>query len=111
MTKYTRTYILRGQTPVPCEDAATWGEWFETSKEDRRVAYDIFPNEVSVSTVFLGIDHSYGDGPSILFETMVFGGKHDQYTRRYRTWKQAMAGHRKTCVMVYGKGDVWRHGV
>lgn len=29
---------------------------------------------VNVSTVFLAIDHAFGDGPPVLYETMIFGG-------------------------------------
>ncbi len=48
---------------------------------------------VDVSTVFLGLDHGYGDGPPVLFETMVFGGPLDGEQVRYKTWEQAEAGH------------------
>ena len=44
--------------------------------------------------MFLGLDHSFADvGPPILFETMVFGGEHDQEMERYATWDEAVAGH------------------
>ena len=51
-----------------------------------------------VSTVFLGLDHNWDDGPPHLFETMIFfhGGKRhyaDIYQRRYSTWDEALAGH------------------
>lgn len=49
---------------------------------------------ISVSTVFLGMDHSYSDlGPPILFETLVFGGSCDGNMDRYATWAAAEAGH------------------
>jgi hypothetical protein len=33
---------------------------------------------IGISTVFLGLDHRhFGDGPPLLFETMVFGGSRD----------------------------------
>ena len=48
-----------------------------------------------VSTVWLmGIDHNYGgEGPPIVFETMVFGEPYDNDLRRYATEEQAMRGH------------------
>jgi hypothetical protein len=52
--------------------------------------------DVMVSTVWLGLDHGHGDGPPIIFETMVFGPKHvfeEQY--RYATEADALAEHRK----------------
>lgn len=50
-----------------------------------------------VSTVFLGLDHRpIGEGPPILFETMVFSeteGLREQGRRRYCTWAEAEVGH------------------
>ena len=90
-------YILEGHEPVKVEDILTWGRWFETA--DRHVAKTAISDEVNVSTVFLGLDHSFGAGPPLLFETMIFGGEHDQYQDRYETWKQAEAGHQKAVEM------------
>lgn len=56
------------------------------------VAHDRLPGEVMVSTIFLGIDHGYGGAP-LLFETMIFGGQHDQWQNRYRTFQAAKDGH------------------
>lgn len=55
----------------------------------------------SVSTVWLGLDHQYGDGPPLIFETMVFTEGPDEktrdwldtYTRRYPSKEAALAGH------------------
>lgn len=77
--------------PILC-DRDTWA-W---DRQDRRVGlYDQEP--ILVSTVFLGFDHRFldDDGPPILFETMIFGGKHDQYQERYTTWDDAVAGHER----------------
>ena len=84
-------YILDGHNPVRCDDLIQWGRWFETG--DRKVARFEFPNGVVVSTVFLGLDHSFGGDTPILFQTMVFGGEHDQAQERYATWDEAEAGH------------------
>lgn len=46
-----------------------------------------------VSTVFLGINHRFGDGPPLIFESMVFGGPLDQEQRRYSTEVEARVGH------------------
>ena len=52
--------------------------------------------EYEISTVFLGLDHSHGHGPPVLFETMVFGGdKYDCVQERYYTKKEAIKGHKK----------------
>lgn len=55
---------------------------------------------ITVSTVFLGLDHSFGEGPPVLFETMVFGGKHNEEQWRYCTWDQAEVGHRQVVALV-----------
>lgn len=52
----------------------------------------------SVSTVWLGLDHRYGDGPPLIFETMVFMkprelGVEGNIQWRYSTLEEALAGH------------------
>ena len=88
----TRTYILDGRNPIPCADFMTGARWFQTS--DRHVAKTDF-GDVRVSTVFLGFDRSFGQGPPLLFETMIFGGPFDQdkYQERCSTWEEAEAQH------------------
>ncbi len=90
-------YILDGKVPVECQDVTEWAKVFENG--NRRVA-STERGEISVSTVFLGIDHSYGRGEPALFETMIFGGEHDEDTWRYATWKEAEEGHKKACNLV-----------
>lgn len=90
-------YILDGKTPklVGRDEWATW-----MALSDRRVAVTDIDRDVSVSTVFLTLDHSFREeGPPVLFETMIFGGPHDQYCERYETWEQAEAGHAKAVAM------------
>ena len=77
-----------------------WGKFFK-STDSRIVAQDQI-GDAKVSTVFLGIDHGWGDGAPVLFETMVFGGPHDQETWRCCTWKQAEAQHEEACSLVRG---------
>ena len=87
----TDKYILRDKTPVPEPDLLAWGRWLE--KGDRIVAKTEV-GDTKISTVFLGLDHSFsGDGPPILFETMVFGVPLDGEMNRYATWDEAEKGH------------------
>lgn len=65
----------------------------------RVVARD-FVGRVEVCTVWLGFDHSFRGRVPILFETMVFGGRMDQYHRRYGTEEEAAAGHAKVLAAV-----------
>lgn len=92
----TKKYILDGKIPKEVDDTIAWAKGFEI--ENRRVA-ETFPAEgIRVSTVFLGIDHNFhGQGAPILFETMIFGGPHNDYQERYSTWEEAEAGHAVAC--------------
>lgn len=87
-------YILDGKTPVPA-DLMTWARWFETAGTSRIVAKTEV-GDMNVSTVFLGLNHAFGGGPPLLFETMIFGGPPDQdYQERCSTWEQAEAMHQR----------------
>jgi hypothetical protein len=97
-------YILDGHTPVRVDDFKTWARAFDEA--DRRVAKSGDSNafkkgagKVWVSTVFLGIDHQWGTGPPLLFETMIFGGEHDEWQDRCSTWEEAEAMHQRACEL------------
>lgn len=95
-------YILKGQIAVACEDLVTWATWFEQA--DRKVARTMV-GDVRISTVFLGLDHSFFEhGPPTLFETMIFGGVHNQDMWRYATWQEAEAGHKLAVALVKEHG-------
>lgn len=53
-----------------------------------------------VSTVWLGIDHGFGEGPPIIFETLVFNGPLADEMERYTTEADALAGHEAMCARV-----------
>lgn len=84
-------YILEGKE-IKEVNLTTWARWFETA--NRHIGKDTI-NGVDISTVFLGIDHSFDGKTPVLFETMVFGGKYDQEQERYCTYNEAENGHRK----------------
>ncbi len=90
-------YILEGGNPVPCGSLMEWGNWME--KADRHVALTEI-GDVKVSTVFLGLDHSFGGPTPILFETLVFGGEHDGDMNRYATREDAEQGHAQMVAKV-----------
>jgi hypothetical protein len=91
-------YILDGHIPVRCDNLHIWALKFEDP--NRQVRLDK-RNDVIVSTVFLGTDHSFGNGPPLLFETMIFGGEHNEYQERCGTWEQAEAMHERACKMAW----------
>ena len=86
-------YILNEQgEPVVEPDTIKWAKWFEEIA-NRRVALKTIGN-VSVSTVFLGMDHNFGDeGLPVLWETLVGGGPLDEEMNRYTSKAAALAGH------------------
>lgn len=94
-------YILDGKTPVEVKDLTEWAQWFGRGNDNRRVAQTIFERKVNVSTVFLGLDHNFGDGPPILFETMIFGGPFSDFQDRYETWEEAEKGHLNAVKMIF----------
>lgn len=94
-------YLLNADHTVrPTDDLMEWARWFETA--DRHVAKTDIGDGIHVSTVFLGLDHSYGDGPPMLFETMIFGGESGGDQWRYSTWEEAEAGHERAVQLARG---------
>lgn len=91
-------YYDRAGNPI------TNAEWLSNySKKDRRVASTTLPGGYLVSTVWLGLNHQYGDGLPLIFETMVFpcdaAGKVTSWgeldAARYSTEADAIAGHER----------------
>lgn len=94
-------YIINDEgNPVEEPDTLAWGRWFKTA--ERRIMCDKLPNGTRVSTIFLGLDHSFGGGSPILYETMVFGGAHDGYQERYTTKEEALLGHKRAVELALG---------
>jgi hypothetical protein len=93
-----RNYILQNKEAIPVEDILEWAKWFETA--NRHVRQDTI-GKVRISTVFLGLDHQWHPNERpLLFETMIFGGEHDEYQDRYTTWEEAERGHEEALNMV-----------
>ena len=84
--------ILRADGTVEViNDTIDWAKQFSNiGRIVARTAVD----GAEASTVFLGLDHSFGAGPPLWFETMVFGGPLDGEMSRYETKADAKAGHR-----------------
>lgn len=78
-------------------DSMTWLKLLE-EKDYKIIRQETLPNKKIVSTIWLGLDHSFGQGEPLIFETMVFkekGNYTEEACQRYSTLKQAQAGHRK----------------
>lgn len=93
-------YVLEADHSVRPAGLMEWAVFFE-DMANRRVALDRI-GDASVSTVFLGLDHSFGGGPPLIFETLISGGEHDQDMWRYSTWDEAIAGHQAAVELARG---------
>ncbi len=94
-----------GKTPVET-DRDTWAAWFEQT--DKRIVYQTMVDEYQVSTVFLGMDHSFGGGgPPVLWETMIFGpdDTYEDFQQRYVSYDDAVAGHTQAVTHVRKRHD------
>jgi hypothetical protein len=83
-------------------------EWLAGFAEPRHVDRTDLGKLGDVSTVWLGLDHRFGSGPPLIFETMVFGGPEDQYQERYSTAEQARQGHEAVVIWLVGMFPVPR---
>ena len=89
------------RTGQPLADITAWDKLHDDIQY-RRVAETTVPDGTWISTVWLGIDHRFSEGPPLIFETMVFpqkGGTLDERDQvRYSTEVEALAGHEAMVV-------------
>lgn len=101
------TYVLNDSgDPVKEPDTLKWAKWFEAAD---RVVSQSTVGQVVISTVFIGIDHAFHGGPPVLYETMIFGGEHDQYEERYHNGVAALAGHDRAIALVRDSESQEKH--
>lgn len=81
-------YVLEGEI---FRKAETYEEL--TSTCCQKLAFHGFSEGTFVSTVFLGIDHSFGGETPILFETWCCYKNEEVDMRRYQTYEAALTGH------------------
>lgn len=86
-----RYYRMDG---TPYKDVLEWAREFEDF-EKRVVGKMDLPSGIHISTVWFGFDHRFiGDGPPLIFETMVFSAAGESVDmERYSTLDEARAGH------------------
>jgi hypothetical protein len=115
-------YILKNGKITPAT-LLEWVYWFEdfTNRQIENTTLNHNQQNVTISTVFLGINHDLNftdlaNKRPILFETMVFGGHLDQFQWRYRTLGEAKQGHyelvtavqeNRTPHMQWGQEGFW----
>lgn len=89
-------YILdKNGKPKPEKDILKWAKWFQSP--GNRIVEHTHIGDVMISTVFMGLDHSFGSGKPVLWETMIFGSKHKalkDYQVRYTAISNARKGHK-----------------
>jgi hypothetical protein len=101
-----RHYILGPDgEPILEPDFMKWALWFSNADAARRVAYEVL-GEVTVSTVFLGLDQRFTTkGPPLVWETLILGGKHHgKITRCAGSREQAEAMH-QNCLKFLREND------
>jgi hypothetical protein len=83
--------------PVQTKTWREWAEWMETN--GNHVGFDQVGVAVTVSTVFLP---SAGSAfvPMPRFETMIFGGRHNNWQHRWWSWDEAVKGHEAALALV-----------
>ena len=87
--------------PVKAKDIEDYMDWDDENIDRIRVMQQTIDG-VTISTVFLGLDHSYtkDNTKPLLWETMIFEGKYDQYQERYHSFNDAVDGHFKALDLV-----------
>jgi hypothetical protein len=92
-------YLLtRDRQVVTCDNLQEWAIAWGTASN--QIARTVIGTAV-VSTVFLGLDHNFGIGPPILFETMIFDKRRPRdYMERYSTIEEAQRGHARAVYHV-----------
>lgn len=84
-------YYDRDGNPLTLE------EWADLFQPDYQIVAKTLTEAGEVSTVWIGINHQWGPGPPLVFETMVFeepgDPSSDNEMRRYSTEEEALRGH------------------
>jgi hypothetical protein len=102
-------YILDAQgnpQPAPDNDAGRRAaNELLGNAEKRRIGVfekNIDGHEITVSTVFLVLDHCHDGGDPVLYETMLFvdGNSIGNATQRYNTKDEAIQGHNEVVKVV-----------
>lgn len=79
------------------------GDWAAAMADSEgRIVGRTTVGDADVSTVWMGLDHNYGEGEPLIFETMIFGGDRDSEQWRYSTREQAVEGHAAAVALLEG---------
>ena len=96
----SKWYILdENNKPVKATSIMEAADWMENNPE-RKVVKQENIGDIFISTVFLGLDHAWNSDVPVLWETMIFGGIHDQYQDRYTSYEDALKGHELALTLI-----------
>jgi hypothetical protein len=96
------TYVLVDRKPVNCSNDDAWFMWF--ADWDNRLVAQTVVRPALISTVFGGIDRSYGRSPQpLVFETHIFGGEHDGWEEFSSSWEEAELVHAEAVALARGE--------
>lgn len=99
----TNWYILDEQNiPRPANSFDEYSDWLAENFDKKIVNQEEVKGRY-VSTVFLGLDHSYDFGTPVLFETMIFptkGNYSEIYMDRCHDYEEAQKMHQKAVQWV-----------
>lgn len=78
------------------------------AKRDHRIVEKTYRKDknskvvVEISTCKMSVNLAFNKGPPQWYETMIFGGAHNDYCERYETEAQARIGHAYAVALVDG---------
>lgn len=96
-------FILNDRGEPIVARSSVWTIWMEQNHKPGGVTTvkKEWVENVEVSTVFLGLNYNWGDGPPILWETMTFSNRKDWNQeiceRCSGSREQALAQHERIC--------------
>lgn len=95
-----RWYVLNEFDEAVSSTKAEFSAWKESNPNRWRVGeYEV--GNVTVSTVFLGLEHSNALGENVLWRTLVSGGPLDGECDWYASLEAAKRGHESWSTRVY----------
>lgn len=87
---------------VPCT-IEEWGKLYDENRQAKKIVNQEYVDNYFISTIFLGINHSFNEGELTVFETMVFDKNdngNDIYCTRCGTYEDALNHHQRAVKWV-----------
>jgi hypothetical protein len=91
------TFVLEGEEPEPFGNTREWAKWMR--ENDRAVGFTRV-GTIMICTEFLGMDDVLPGETPALWETVIMKPGGEMLWQRYRTMREARAGHRRAVALV-----------